>query len=198
MKHARLKVRYRRISDLNLAPYNPRDITEEALNGLRESITKWGMVDPVVVNVRGGADVVVGGHQRIKVAQELGWDEVPTVDVDLGSAEEKALNVTLNNRHITGHFTDALQDLLKDIREEMAAELDEEEVGKFFESVRLDHLELPDEWSSGQGEVDKTESNLDGITATIKVQCPQENRNAVKAFLIEAISNGNIKGVQVV
>lgn len=39
---------------------------------------------------------VIGGHQRLKVLQELGFEEVECIIVDLDKTKEKALNIALN------------------------------------------------------------------------------------------------------
>jgi hypothetical protein len=56
---------------------------------------------------------VIGGHQRIKVLKDLGYQEVECVVVDLSKDEEKALNIALNK--ISGEWDEEkLADLLKD------------------------------------------------------------------------------------
>ena len=47
---AQLKVVYVPIADLRLAEYNPRTHTPEALEQLKESIRRYGIVDPAIVN----------------------------------------------------------------------------------------------------------------------------------------------------
>jgi len=102
------------IADLIPAPYNPRSISTEALAGLRGSVERFGLVEPVVWNRRTGR--VVGGHQRLKVLQAMGETETPVVVVDLDEIEEKALNVALNNPAIAGEFTPDLHLLLAEIK----------------------------------------------------------------------------------
>lgn len=75
-------------------PYNPRRLTEDQERHLTESLTRFGFVDPVVVNRRNGH--IVGGNQRVLVARKLGWDTVPVVWVVLDEAQERELNVRLN------------------------------------------------------------------------------------------------------
>ena len=89
----RVRVETRRLADLVPAPYNPRAISDDALAGLGESIGRFGLVQPVIVNARTGR--VVGGHQRLKVLQARGVEETDVVVVDLPEAEEKALNSLL-------------------------------------------------------------------------------------------------------
>ncbi len=56
-----------RAGDLKPAAYNPRAISDEALEGLRNSVSRFGIVQPLVVNEREDGELrVVGGHQRIR------------------------------------------------------------------------------------------------------------------------------------
>lgn len=87
-----------KISDLNPAPYNPRKWSEETTKQLTESIQRFGLVDPILVNSNSNRkDVVIGGHFRLHVAKQLGYKEVPVVYIDIPSIEsEKELNIRLN------------------------------------------------------------------------------------------------------
>lgn len=98
MKTPNLKIQTVKISELNPALYNPRKWSAEATEQLAESIQRFGMVDPILVN--GSAErknIVIGGHFRLKIAKDLGHDEVPVVYVDIPDIErEKELNIRLN------------------------------------------------------------------------------------------------------
>lgn len=183
----KLSVKNVEISSINPSAYNPRDITPEAFEGLKASLKKFGMVDPLVVNTRTGN--LVGGHQRLKAAQALEWKSVPVVEVDLSETEEKALNVTLNNPRIAGHFTSELQALLTEIKTDFT---DIE-----FDELKLDELVIPDSWDDTE-EVDDQEENLDGIKATIKVKCPQDIKDEVLILIKRAILETSLEGVEVV
>jgi DNA modification methylase len=86
------------VSDLRPAPYNPRRWSESAKEKLKESIKKFGAVDPLIVNAapkRHG--VVIGGHFRLECMKELGFDSVPVVFVNIPDLNrEKELNMRLN------------------------------------------------------------------------------------------------------
>lgn len=110
-----MRVDIRPISEIKTAKYNPRKINEQQLESLKASISRFGFVDPVIVNDRTGT--LVGGHQRIKAAKALGLVDVPVVGVSLDEAEEKALNVALNK--ISGEWD---IDLLRGVLEEIIAE----------------------------------------------------------------------------
>ena len=69
-----------KISALNPAPYNPRKWSEETTKQLTESIQRFGLVDPILVNSNTNRkNVVIGGHFRLHVAKQLGYKEVPVV-----------------------------------------------------------------------------------------------------------------------
>ena len=101
------------LADLAPADWNPRRISEGALEGLKASVERFGLVEPVVWNKRSGR--VVGGHQRLKALAALGASEAQAVVVDLSDGDEKALNVALNNPHLAGEFTADIGALLEEI-----------------------------------------------------------------------------------
>jgi len=85
------------VRDLVPADYNPR---EEATPGTRlfsdleASLSRFGLVVPIVWNRRSGT--VVGGHQRLRVLVANGVEEVPVSVVDVDETDEKAMNLALN------------------------------------------------------------------------------------------------------
>jgi DNA modification methylase len=101
------------ITKLKEAPYNPRKISKKAADGLAASIARWGVVQEVVANRRNGN--IIGGHQRVAALKLALASEVPVCWVDLDDAEERALNVALNNPHISGEFDESLATLLSEI-----------------------------------------------------------------------------------
>jgi len=85
------------VDKLNEAEYNPRKLTDKQKEDIKKSLETFGFVNPLVVNKhKGRENVLVGGHQRLKVAKDLGFKEVPVVFVDLDETQEKELNVRLN------------------------------------------------------------------------------------------------------
>lgn len=92
------------VNELIPADYNPRKHDEVASEQLKQSILRFGLVDPVIVNsspVR--KNIIIGGHFRWEVAKELGYESVPVVYIDIPDLEkEKELNLRLNKN--TGEF----------------------------------------------------------------------------------------------
>ena len=136
MKMAELKMLP--VSVLKPAEYNPRKKLKKGdkeYKKIENSIKEFGFADPLVVN----ADMtIIGGHQRLTVAIDLGYTEVPCAVVDVDKTREKALNIALNK--ITGAWDDQmLADLLKDL-ESVNFNLDftgfeAPEIGQLFSNI---------------------------------------------------------------
>lgn len=105
------------VTKLQPAKYNPRKDLQPGdpeFEKLRRSVEEFGYVEPIIWNKRTG--VVIGGHQRLKVLQHLGYTEVDCVVLDLDEQKEKALNVALNK--ISGAWdVPLLTALLRDLDE---------------------------------------------------------------------------------
>ena len=84
----------KKLSDLKPAPYNPRSSTQKQEKKLQESLTKFGVVEPIIFNKQTG--YIVGGHFRVRELKKLGYKEVECVIVDLSEDDEKELNIRLN------------------------------------------------------------------------------------------------------
>lgn len=85
------------INKLKPAKYNPRkDLKpgDAEFEHIKNSIEKFGYIDPIIYNVRN--NVIVGGHQRYKVLKKLGYTEIDAVEVDMDEQTEKAANAALN------------------------------------------------------------------------------------------------------
>ncbi len=118
-----MQIARKQLSDLTPADYNPRTITDAALAGLRASIHRFGLVEPIIWNERTGN--VVGGHQRLKVLVADGVAETDVVVVDLPDTEEKALNVALNNPAIAGEFSSDIESLIIELKNSIPDAVDE-------------------------------------------------------------------------
>jgi len=85
------------IANIQPAPYNPRKDLQPGdaeYEKLRAVIDRFDLVEPLVWNRR--TSHLVGGHQRLKILKARGDVKVQAVVVDLNDAEERALNVALN------------------------------------------------------------------------------------------------------
>ena len=87
------------INKLKPATYNPRQISTKQYKDLEESIDKFGLVDPIIVN----KDMtIIGGHQRYKIWEEKTKQSkmdditIPCVVLELNKEQERELNIRLN------------------------------------------------------------------------------------------------------
>lgn len=86
------------IEILKEAPWNPNQMDEATLNRLSESLSRYGIVEPLVVRPQEeGFYEVLSGNQRMKVIKSLGFKSVPCVAVNLSDSESMLLAQALNN-----------------------------------------------------------------------------------------------------
>jgi ParB-like chromosome segregation protein Spo0J len=95
---SRLKIEYVPLAALVPAEYNPRKWSEETTSQLKESITRHGIVDPIIVNsAESRKNVMIGGNFRAKVLKDLGYETAPVIYLNIPDiAKEKELNIRLN------------------------------------------------------------------------------------------------------
>ena len=137
-----------KITDLEPASYNPRRISEEEYRKLKNSISTFGLVDPIIVNLKNMH--IVGGHQRYDALCDMNMEDNEFLaelsmirmgdvgfvfsDTDLSIEDEdheKALNLALNK--ISGEWDNSkLSDVISDL----------EESGLDLELTGFDELEL--------------------------------------------------------
>lgn len=102
------------VNDLKPADYNPRSLTRDQYAQLKESLERFGFLDPIVVNSNEARmNVIIGGHQRWHVAKDLGFETVPVVYVNLDEAMEREANLRLN-KNVGSWDMDALANLFSE------------------------------------------------------------------------------------
>jgi DNA modification methylase len=85
----------RKLSELEPAPYNPRQATEKEKHDLTQSIDTFGLAEPLIINLN---NRIIGGHFRFKILQEKKTEEVDVCVPErmLTEEEERELNLRLN------------------------------------------------------------------------------------------------------
>lgn len=123
-----MKLETIKLDQLNPADYNPRQITKEEFEGLKESLKTFGQQENLIVN----KDMtIISGHQRYEAMKALGWQEAVCNVVDLDKKAEKKLNIIMNSTAISGKYDDLkLSEILEELK------LDDD-----YESLRLDKIE---------------------------------------------------------
>lgn len=165
-----MKVVYVPTADLKPTDYNPRGMTDEEKKHLTESITNFQFAEPIVVNsAENRFNVVIGGHQRLTIAKELGIEKIPCVYMNIPEIEkEKELNLRLNRNQ--GHWE--WDKLMADFPKEMLM------------GVGFTEMEIGD-WKPETKSIEETPENLTGLMSLVKVKCPAH----IKDMVIEKIQN---------
>ena len=148
----KIKIEEVSISSLKASEYNPRKMTEKQEIDLTESIRRFGLVDPIIVNsYKERENIIIGGHARFKIAQKLKFKTVPVVYLSLPQDKEKELNLRLNRN--TGAWN---YDLLKSFNVDLLLEtgFDELDFSKIFD----DTLEVEDDNFNIEKEIEKAKT----------------------------------------
>ena len=170
-----MKIQNLNIDKIKLAEYNPRKIDNKAFLGLCESIKKFGLQQPLIVNKNTGN--LVSGHQRVAACKHLGIKEVPVVYVALTDIEEKAMNVTMNNKAIEGDFTEGLKDILAEIQESLGND--------YIFDLNLDDIlkDIPNEHDDEPFEPEEPEREPEKYKITIICKDSLEKSELLSEFM---------------
>jgi hypothetical protein len=169
-----MKHRKRKIEELEAAAadYNPRHMNDREREALVRSIKTYGALVPPVLNTRTGR--LVGGHQRVRAAKELGITELETVEIDIDETQEKLLNIALNK--IGGKFVP--EEVLSMIDDITAAGEDPTESG-------FDRLDLYD-----LRKIIGVDDEPGGNMMQLKVTVRQKDRATIAAAIKKAKAAG--------
>lgn len=157
-----MKIEKKHIDDLKPAEYNPRielQTDDEEYQSLKRSIEEFGLVDPIIYNEQTGN--VVGGHQRLKVAKDLGYKEFDVSVVSMSEEKEKALNIALNK--ISGNWDDEkLKELLSELDNEelMLTGFNEDEIDSLMNDIDIDEFFEEQEESNNKNEDTNSDYDL--------------------------------------
>lgn len=91
----RWRLETRKIEDLYENSQNPRQISEGSYSQLAESLRKFGLCEPIVVQPDGK---IIGGHQRKRALQEAGKTRIDVYvpEIPLSDKEADELSIRLN------------------------------------------------------------------------------------------------------
>lgn len=92
-----MEIVYRKLEELNKLDNNPRTITPEDMEKLRESIRNnpdYLEARPLVLSDRTGTLVIIDGNQRYEACLQLGLKEVPTALLH-GLTEEREREIII-------------------------------------------------------------------------------------------------------
>lgn len=132
------------IEQLKPFPKNPRTWDTIDEKHLIESIQRFGIVQPLVVNsAPGREEIVIGGNFRLSVYKKLGIQQVPVLYVQIeDEAKERELNLRLNRNQGDWDWN-----LLKEfaIEDLLTVGFSEVDLGKFWDNeltTEDDHFDV--------------------------------------------------------
>jgi hypothetical protein len=97
MDKSKMEIKVYPVDALIESEYNPRKISRKEMDDLIDSITVFGLTEPIIINTHEDrAGVIISGHQRLKACKQLGMTEVPCLEMHLTLKEEKQLNIRMN------------------------------------------------------------------------------------------------------
>ena len=130
-----MNIQKKNINDIIPADYNPGEIInpgDPLYEKIKKSIQTFGYVSPLVWNEM--TNRLVGGHQRLQVLINLGYQEVDVSVVNLSDAMERVLNIAL--KRISGDWDQAaLEALLAELKT-----LDVDMGLSGFSKIEIDHI----------------------------------------------------------
>ena len=141
------KIKHKDINCLISAEYNPRQLKKEQYQNIKESLVRFGFVDPVIINKnKDRKNIIIGGHQRVKVAKDLNYKEIPCLELDLTLDKEKELNIRLN-KNVGEWDYDILANLfeLEDLKVWGFGDFDFGNINEDIDESILDDYDLDDE-----------------------------------------------------
>lgn len=89
------------VENLIVADYNPRIINENSFTKLKESILKFGIIKPLIIN--GNNNILTAGHQRTKALKNLGMKFAPVIKLqNIAKSDEIMFNLFHNSIETNG------------------------------------------------------------------------------------------------
>jgi len=157
-----LKIVYLPPRDLTPYEHNARKHAEDDLATIRASVEQFGFRDPIAV--WGPKNIIVEGHGRQIVAQEMGLETVPVIRLDDMTDEQRRAYALAHNKtaEMSGwDFTELEAELA-----ELEMDFDMKEFG-FAEATNSIDIE-----SFFEPAEDDRRSGMETEQSSKKVQCP--------------------------
>lgn len=134
-----MEIVYRKLSEMKKLDGNPRKITPEQLETLKQSIEKnkdYFEARPLILSNRTGELVVIAGNQRYEACKQLGIEECPTVLLE-GLTEEREKEIIIRDNVNNGEWDEELlqewdSELLNDWGVSLGENVNPDDFGESF------------------------------------------------------------------
>lgn len=91
----KLAIKYKKPADLIGYEKNSRTHSDAQIAQLVASLREFGFTNPILIDGKNG---IIAGHGRLKAAQELGYDSVPTIELNELTDEQRRAYVIADNK----------------------------------------------------------------------------------------------------
>ncbi len=154
-----------RVMDIEIAkikpnPYQPRKhFDEEALRELGESITRHGLIQPIVVMKAGGDNfTLIAGERRLRASKLIGEERIKAIIADIGdkNLRELALIENIQRENLTPiELAYSYKELIDEynITQEALARIIKKSRAQITNTMRLLNLEETTQELIGQGQL---------------------------------------------
>lgn len=158
------------LKDIEPAEYNPRvelNENDEEYQKIKNSITEFGYVDPIIYNEY--TNKIVGGHQRYTVLRDLGYETADVSVVYMDKQHEMALNVALNK--VEGEWDrNKLKEVLEELEEDKLSftGFDDDEIDSIINDVNIDDF-FEEEETQPESNDEEQDGKLDRAIELLKL-----------------------------
>ena len=183
--------------DLLANPWNPNRLTPEAEMKLENSLARLGMFKPILVRtLEDGRREILGGENRARAAERLGWTEVPVYNLGtLSDDQAKQIGLLDNTRY--GHDdASVLAKLLEDLGSPtdlatfMPFDMAELDALSAVSRIDLDKIGLEDEDAPA---IEDRPVRAPRTHATMRFKVPIEDQKTIEAQIKAIIADQGLE-----
>lgn len=171
------------------SPVQPRKhFAQDSLAQLADSISQYGVLNPLTVRRRSGRYELVAGERRLRAAKLAGLTEVPCIVVDVNMEESSLLALVENLQRRDLDFVEEAEGIFQLIKLfGMSQEEAARRLGKSQSAVanKLRLLKLPPDILDTLRSEDMTERHG---RALLRLKTPQEQRQALMTMASQHIN----------
>jgi ParB family chromosome partitioning protein len=178
-------------------PWNPNRLTPEAEMKLENSLARLGMFKPILVRtLEDGRREILGGENRARAAERLGWTEVPVYSLGaLSDDQAKQIGLLDNTRY--GHDdASVLAKLLEDLGSPtdlatfMPFDMAELDALSAVSRIDLDKIGLEDEDAPA---IEDRPVRAPRTHATMRFKVPIEDQKTIEAQIKAIIADQGLE-----
>ena len=136
----KLAIKYKKPSDLLAYTNNSRTHSDTQIAQLVASLQEFGFTNPILIDGKNG---IIAGHGRLKAAEKLGYETVPTIELgDLTEEQRRAYIIADNKLALNAGWDNEL--LAFELQHLQDAGYDLELTGFNIDELKALTLEEPD------------------------------------------------------